>query len=94
LWVPASNPSILTEVLHSGDSFQGAYGETAADHLFRAAMGSRGRSVAVAPVLIGNRMVGVLCADDPVGGTRHIERVGLALAEAFQRLIMSRKPRN
>jgi len=94
LWVPASNPSILNEVLHSGAAFQGAYGETAADHLFRAAMGSRGRSVAVAPVLIGNRMVGVLCADDAVGGTRHIERVGLALADAFERLIISRKPRN
>ncbi|MFZ1865134.1 MAG: hypothetical protein WAU39_12985 [Polyangiales bacterium] len=94
LWVPASNPSILNEVLHSGEAFQGAYGETAADHLFRAAMGSRGRGVAVVPVLIGSRMVGVLCADDPAGGISDIERVGQALAEAFERLIISRKSRN
>ena len=94
MWVPASNPSILNEVLHSGEAFQGAYGETAADHLFRAAMGSRGRGVAVVPVLIGSRMVGVLCADDPAGGIGDIERVGQALAEAFERLIISRKSRN
>jgi hypothetical protein len=94
LWVPASNPSILNEVLHSGKAFQGLYGETAADHLFRAAMGGRGREVGVVPVLIGTRMVGVLCADDPAGGTGHIERVGQGLAQAFERLIRSRKPRN
>jgi hypothetical protein len=94
LWVPASNPSILNDVLHSGKAFRGRYGNTAADHLFRAALGSRGREVAVAPVLIGNRMVGVLCANDPVGDSGEIERVGQALAEAFERLIISRKSQN
>lgn len=94
LWIPASNPSILNDVLHSGEPFRGTYGDTAADHLFRAAFGSRGREVAVVPVLIGTRMVGVLCADDPLGDTGLLERVGRALAEAFERLILSRKPTN
>ncbi len=91
LWVPASNPSILNEVLHSGTAFRGPYGETAADHLFRAAFGNRGREVVAAPVLIGSRMVGVLCANDPVAETPRFERVAEALGHAFERLIVSNK---
>lgn len=91
LWVPASNPSILNEVLHSGRLFQGAYGQTAADHLFRAAFGSQGREVVIVPVMIGSRMVGVLCANDPSGETRAVERVAEAVGHAFERLIVSRK---
>lgn len=91
LWVPASNPSILNEVLHTGKVFRGAYGQTAADHLFRAAFGSQGREVVIVPVLIGARMVGVLCANDPVADTEAIERVAEALGQAFERLIVSQK---
>ncbi|MBW2378760.1 MAG: hypothetical protein JRE45_06935 [Deltaproteobacteria bacterium] len=91
LWVPASNPSILNEVLHSGRVFQGAYGQTAADHLFRAAFGSQGRDVVIVPVMIGSRMVGVLCANDPWGDTSAIERVAEAVGHAFERLIVSKK---
>ena len=91
LWVPASNPSILNEVLHSGKAFRGAYGQTAADHLFRAAFGSQGREVVIVPVLVGSRMVGVLCANDPVSDPSAIERVAEALGHAFERLIVSQK---
>jgi hypothetical protein len=91
LWVPASNPSILNEVLHSGKVFRGSYGQTAADHLFRAAFGSHGREVVIVPVLIGSRMVGVLCANDPAADTSVIERVASALGQAFERLIVSHK---
>jgi hypothetical protein len=91
LWVPASNPSLLNEVMHTGKPFRGPYGETAADHLFRAAFGSHGRDVVVVPVLIGARMVGVLCANDPQGETGAIEQVAKALGEALQRLIVSQK---
>lgn len=91
LWVPASNPSVLNEVLHGGKVFRGAYGETAADHLFRAAFGSHGREVVIVPVWIGARMVGVLCANDPVADASAIERVAEALGQAFERLIVSQK---
>ena len=91
LWVPASNPSILNEVLHTGRTFEGAYGQTAADHLFRAALGSQGRAVVIVPVMIGSRMVGVLCANDPAGQTSSIERIGEAVGEAFERLILAQK---
>ena len=90
LWVPASNPSMLNEVLHSGKVFRGAYGETAADHLFRAAVGNHGREVVIAPVLVGARMVGVLCANEPSADSS-IEAVADALGQAFERLIVSRK---
>ena len=91
LWVPASNPSILNEVLHNGRPFHGAYGQTAADHLFRAAFGSSGREVVIVPVMIGSRMVGVLCANDPSSDTAAVERVAEAVGQAFERLILSQK---
>jgi hypothetical protein len=90
LWVPASNPSILNEVLHTGKVFHGAYGQTAADHLFRAAFGSHGRDVIIVPVLIGARMVGVLCANEPAENSI-VERTAGALGQAFERLIVSQK---
>lgn len=91
LWVPASNPSILNDVMHSGKAFRGVYGETAADHLFRAAFGSHGREVAIIPVLIGRRLVGVLCANDPAVDTEDLERIADALGQTFERLIVSKK---
>jgi hypothetical protein len=91
LWVPASNPSILNEVLHTGRPFHGAYGQTAADHLFRSAFGSHGREVVIVPVMIGSRMVGVLCANDPAADTSAVERVAEAVGKAFERLIVARK---
>jgi len=91
LWVPASNPSILNEVLHTGRIFRGAYGQTAADHLFRAAFGSQGREVVIVPVMIGSRMVGVLCANDPVADASAVEQVAEAMGQAFERLIVSQK---
>jgi hypothetical protein len=91
LWVPASNPSILNEVLHTGRVFHGAYGQTAADHLFRAAFGSHGREVVIVPVMIGARMVGVLCANDPSNETALVERVAEGVGKAFERLIVTQK---
>jgi len=91
LWVPASNPSMLNEVLHTGRLFYGAYGPTAADHLFRAAFGSHSREVVIVPVMIGSRMVGVLCANDPSTDTAVVERVAEAVGQAFERLIVSQK---
>jgi hypothetical protein len=76
LWVPASNPSILND---------------AADHLFRAALGSHGRDVVIVPVMIGSRLVGVLCANDPAPDTTAVERVAEAMGQAFERLIVSHK---
>ncbi len=91
LWVPATNPSILNDVAHSGEVFRGPYGQTAADHLLRAALGSQGREIIIAPVLIGTRICGLLCATDPGPDAGLIERVAEAMGQAFQRLIVSQK---
>ncbi|MGB8332745.1 MAG: GAF domain-containing protein, partial [Polyangiales bacterium] len=91
LWVPASNPSILNEVLHTGHAFRGPYGQTAADHLVRAALGSQSREVLVVPVMIGSRLIGVLCARDSVADSASVERVAEAMGRAFERLIVSQK---
>jgi hypothetical protein len=82
---------MLNEVLHSGKLFRGAYGDTAADHLFRSAFGTHGREVAICPVHVGARMVGVLCVNDPPAATDAVERVAGALGAAFQRLIVAQK---
>lgn len=91
LWVPATNPSVLNDVAHSGETFRGPHGQTAADQLLRAALGSQGREVLIAPVLIGTRMCGLLCASDPGPDSAPIESVAEAMGRAFQRLIASRK---
>ena len=91
LWVPASNPSILNEVLHTGRVFRGAYGQTAADHLVRAALGSQSRDVLIVPVMIGSRLIGVLCAKDPSPDGSAVEEVADAMGRAFERLIVSQK---
>ncbi|MDH3201610.1 MAG: hypothetical protein OEM15_12020 [Myxococcales bacterium] len=91
LWVPATNPSVLNDVAHSGEVFRGPFGQTAADHLLRAALGSRGREIVIAPVLIGTRMCGLLCAIDPGSDSKPVETVAEAMGRAFQRLIATQK---
>ena len=91
LWVPASNPSVLNEVAHSGAVFHGPLGKPAADHLLSAALGSRGRDFVIAPVRIGSRICGLLCATDPGSDSGPIEAVADAMGRAFQRLIVTRK---
>lgn len=91
LWVPATNPSVLNDVAHSGEPFRGPHGQTAADHLLRAALGSQGREILIVPVLIGTRICGLLCASDPGPDSKPIEGVAEAMGHAFQRLIATRK---
>ena len=45
----------------------------------------------IVPVTIGSRMVGVLCANDPMADTSAVERVAQAMGDAFERLIVSKK---
>jgi len=91
LWVPATNPSILNDVAHSGELYQGAFGQTAADHLLRAALGSQGREIVIAPVRIGARICGLLCATDPGSDSGPIQTVAEAMGRAFERLIVDQK---
>ena len=94
LWIPAGSESMFKRVLDSGAPFVGAYGQGIADGLFRAAVGSRGGDVAVWPVSLEGKVVGLLCVDDlrPGSISRHrIETLTVAIAEGFRRLISTGK---
>lgn len=91
LWVPSSNPSMLTDVVGTGTAFRGPYGQTAADHLFRAALGGRGEQVSIAPVLIGDRLIGLLCANDPFGPPDAVAQIAADVGKSLQRMLVAQK---
>lgn len=91
LWVPATNPSALNEVAHSGVGSRGFYGQTAADQLLRTALGGEGREVLIAPVRVGDRILGLLCADDPGPDAESLDEIAKAMGYGFERLIVARK---
>ncbi len=89
LWIPSTSPSMFREVLRTGEPHHGPYGTTAADELFRAAIGSRGGSVAVLPVPVAHKVVGLLCADEVAAESLPpLEDVALATGGALRRLIV------
>lgn len=94
LWLPATSPSMFKAVVQTGTPHEGAYGSSAADHLYRAATGSRGGRISIQPVLVGGRVVAVLAADDVTFGPIGYERIGVlahAAGQAFKRLIVESK---
>jgi hypothetical protein len=94
LFLPVGSASMFKRVVEEVAPYHGRYGTTAADNLFRAAIGSRGGELIIQPIVIGERVVAVLCADD-VGygevGARRLEAIAHAVAEAFKRLIVHGK---
>ncbi|MCU0675630.1 MAG: hypothetical protein MUE69_22920 [Myxococcota bacterium] len=94
LWIPASSPSVFQRVIEAGEPHRGPHGTTAADKLFRAATGSRGSVLVVEPIRVGDRVVAVLCADDPRFGPAGIERLEAlahAVGTALERVIVEAK---
>lgn len=92
LWIPTSSPSMFREVLALGKPYRGRPGTTAADGLFRAAVGSRGGVIALQPVTVRGRVVAILAADNVGHGDRGLERIEVlatAMGEAFERLILA-----
>lgn len=93
LWIPATSPSMFQRVLESGETYEGPYGTTAADDLFRAATGSRGGRVVIHAVRVAGKPLGALCAEgvrfDAIG-KRRVEELVLAAGRAFERLLEKR----
>ena len=74
--------------------YAGAHGTSAADGLFRAALGSRGGEVALMPVLVGGKLVAILAASEVRFGAAGVERVetlARAVSEALTRIIVEAK---
>lgn len=94
LWIPTSSPSMFRRVVSRALPYRGAPGTTAADGLFRAALGNRGGEVAIQPVGVGGKVVAALAVDDlrfgDVGAER-LEVLAKAVGEAFERIIVARK---
>ena len=94
LWIPGTTPSMFKRVLESRDPHNGPYGQSAADSLFRAAIGGRGSRVMIHPILVGGRAVALLCADDPryaEQGEERLEVIAHAVGQAFRRILVSAK---
>ena len=70
------------------DIYRGPFGGSAADHLYRAAIGSRGGNVEIHPVDVQGTVVAVLCADDPTPDpTVSLGVIAHAMGEALARMV-------
>ncbi|MCS6799414.1 MAG: hypothetical protein NZ898_12975 [Myxococcota bacterium] len=95
LRIAIATPSMFQHVVQTLRPHDGAYGPTAADQAFRAAIGARVEAtVLVVPVTPGGRVAGVLVVDEPTAGPFVRERIAQACraaADAFERLIDARR---
>lgn len=94
LWIPTTTTSLFQRVVESGNAYLGPYGNAIADGIFRAAVGSRGGDVALQPIRVGGKIIGVLACDDVrrgMLGLARIEQIVLAVEDAFGRLIAEHK---
>lgn len=94
LWIPVTSASVFRDAITSGTAHFGPYGTTAADGIYKAAIGTTGGDALVQPVLVAGKPIAVLCGDDMRYGTRgrqRLEALAAALGEAFERLIVSHK---
>ncbi|MFK8003884.1 MAG: hypothetical protein AB8H86_30250 [Polyangiales bacterium] len=88
LWIPSTSPSMFRMVVDVKDIYRGPFGGSAADHLYRAAIGSRGGNVEIHPVDVQGTVVAVLCADDPTPDpTVSLGVIAHAMGEALARLV-------
>ena len=94
LWIPTSTPSLFQRVVDGGAGYFGPYGNAIADGLFRAAVGSRGGDLALLPIKVSGKVVGLLACDDVRAGPQGQQRLELlatAVEEAFSRIIVVQK---
>jgi hypothetical protein len=94
LWIPTTSASTFKKVVDERSVHIGPYGTAIADGLFRAAVASRGGEVAIHPVVVADKVVGILAVDDLLPGplARHrIDLVAHAVADAFKRIISEKK---
>lgn len=97
LWIPTSSPSIFRTVLTTQRPYSGPHGHSAADGLFRAALGCRGGEVMVMPVFVSNKIVALLAADEirfRSAGRERVEILAKAAGEALERIVVSGARKN
>jgi hypothetical protein len=97
LWIPASSASIFRSAIIDGRVFVGPVGTSAADQVYRAAIGSRGGRTAVYPVIVAGKAAAVLTVDEIAFGDVGPARLG-SIADgagtALERLVIDGKSRS
>lgn len=91
--IPSNGPSTFREVLASRLPRSGRLDETPVDELFQAAIGYRPVYVAIMPVQIREKVVGIVYCDGPHTGMNEDE-VNAVLADsetAYERIIVDRR---
>ncbi|MGF1466024.1 MAG: hypothetical protein ACFCGT_07805 [Sandaracinaceae bacterium] len=94
LWIPVHSSSHFRRCIERRRAYRGPHGTEPADDLFRAAIGSRGDQLGVAPVVVGRKLVALFAADDlryGQGGLDRMEGLARGLGKAFERLIMEER---
>jgi hypothetical protein len=94
LWIPATSPSTFKAALDGKEPWRGPHGPTAADQVFRAAIGSRGRELALWPIVVAGKAVALVAVDDPADpefAQELFESIAASLGDAFQRIILTEK---
>lgn len=93
--IPVDTPSPFRDVLESRAPYIGTLGDTAESRAFRSALGSTEKDLLLLPLLVGDRAVGVLYADEikeDLGKlSRELETLSREAGAAFARIILSAK---
>ncbi|MDD5307122.1 MAG: hypothetical protein PHU25_07355 [Deltaproteobacteria bacterium] len=89
-WVPISSPCTLQEVVRSRQIRLGPLAQTPADGVFAAALGGRPARALVVPVIIRDRVAGLLYADgldDDLPPWNRLTHLADSVGSAFARLL-------
>ena len=95
--IPVDTPSPFKDVLNSKVAYHGRLDDTAESRAFRNALGSSSKELLLLPLLVGDRAVGVLYADEIRTDLGQLSQELLTLSReagaAFARIILSHKRR-
>ena len=93
-WIPADSESLFKKVATQRQIHLGPFGRSASDAVFSAALGGRPLRVLVIPVVLQNRVAGLLYADKlriDMPPWNFLERIAEVTGASLYRLLMERK---
>ena len=96
--IPVDTPSPFRDVLQSRKAYMGSLEDSAESRAFRNALGSSPGELLLLPLLVGEKVVGVLYADELKADlqrlSRELETLSQEAGAAFARIILSRKKKS
>lgn len=94
LWIPTHSTSNFRQVFQTRAAYRGPHGRELADDIFRAAVSARTSRIALQPVIVAGKLLGLLAADDLADdelAAQRIEVLAAAVQDAFSRIIVEAK---